>query len=146
MNHRVLPVLNAVGCLALTGLVVVQWRRERALDDTIADVRSEWLAAKDQIAAAEERRSALERDIAVLKQAIGETQTAAETATRSAAEKEEQATKLSSELEAARKQITEWENALHARDERIRSLDGELRATRKRLDEAIAKLKAAAPK
>ena len=58
-------------------------------------------------------------------------------------EKEQAATQLQTELITAREQIATWEAALKARDERIRTLDANLASTRKRLDEAIAKLKAA---
>ena len=89
------------------------------------------------------RRAALERDITVLKESIEATQQAAEAAARSLAEKEQATTQLQTELSAAREQVTTWEGALKARDERIHALEENLAATRRRLDEAIAKLKAA---
>ena len=39
-----------------------------------------------------------------------------------------------------------WEAALKTRDDRIKLLDNQLAATRQRLDEAVARLKAAAEK
>ncbi len=145
MTPRVLPILNAIGCLLLTGLVVAQWRKERTLDGTLTELRGDLATARQQAADETERRAALERDIAVLKESIEATQQAAETAARSLAEKDQVATRLQTDLTAAREQVTAWETALKARDERIRSLDADLAATRKRLDEAIARLKAAAP-
>jgi len=142
MSSRALPILNAIGCLALTGLVVVQWRKERLLDATATGVRTELAAAREQAASEGSRRAASERDVAVLKESIEATQRAAEAATRTAAEKEQAGTQLQAELTAARDQVAAWETAIKTRDDRIRTLDAHLQETRKRLDEAIAKLKA----
>ncbi|MCU0777449.1 MAG: hypothetical protein MUF86_07250, partial [Akkermansiaceae bacterium] len=63
MNSRVLPVLNLIGCLALTGLVVVQWRREHITDAVAAGLRRELATARQEIAEAARQRTTLERDI-----------------------------------------------------------------------------------
>jgi predicted nucleic acid-binding Zn-ribbon protein len=89
------------------------------------------------------RRTALERDIAVLKETIESAQKAAEVSTRDIVEKDRTVTQLQAELTAAREQVTVWEAAMKTRDEQIRTLDNNLAATRKRLEEAITKLKAA---
>ncbi len=143
MASRALPILNAIGCLALTGLVVAQWQREHRLDGTLARLRSELATAKNQAAEEAKRRAALENDISVLKESIEATQNAAESSARLLAEKGEHTTRLEADLNTAREQVTAWETALKARDERIRTLDSELTASRKRLDEAIARLKSA---
>lgn len=143
MNSRVLPILNLIGCLALTGLVVVQWRKERAMDGTLAGLKSELSTAKRQAAEDAKHRAALERDIAVLKESIEATQKAAETSDRNFAEKDQLATQLQTEIAAAREQVAAWEAALKQRDERIRALDADLTKTRARLDEAVIRLKAA---
>jgi chromosome segregation ATPase len=143
MASRALPILNAIGCLALTGLVVAQWQREHRLDGTLARLRSELATAKNQAAEEAKRRAALENDISVLKESIEATQNAAESSARLLAEKGEHTARLEADLNTAREQVTAWETALKARDERIRTLDAELTASRKRLDEAIARLKSA---
>jgi chromosome segregation ATPase len=143
MNSRVLPVLNLVGCLALTGLVVLQWRKERSMVGSLAGLKSELATARHQAVEDAKHRAALERDIAVLKESIEATQKAAETSARNFAEKDQQATQLQTEIAAAREQVTAWEAALKQRDERIQTLDGDLAKTRARLDEAITRLKEA---
>lgn len=143
MNARVLPILNAIGCLVLTGLVGIQWLKEHALNSDVDKLRGELAAARRHAADETSRRSALERDIAVLKEAITATQQAAESAAGELAGKQQLAEKLQTELAAATQQVAAWEAALIQRDERIRQLDSELATTRQRLDEAIAKLKAA---
>jgi chromosome segregation ATPase len=143
MTPRTLVIINTIGCLLLTALVVVQWRGERKLDDTVATLRTQLAAAANQAAEDAKHRAALERDIAVLKESIEATQKAAESSTRALAEKEVLAERLQTELTAATEQVAAWEVALKARDARILSLAAEIDTTRKRLDEAIAKLKEA---
>jgi chromosome segregation ATPase len=143
MTPRTLPVINAIGCLVLTGVMVLQWRKERALDASMHGLRTELAAARVKADEEAKRRAALERDIEVLKDSIASTQQAAESVTRNLVEKDQAAAQLQTELNAAREQLTLWEAALKARDERIVSLDANLAATRKRLDEAVAKLKSA---
>jgi hypothetical protein len=144
MNSRLLPVINLVGCLALAGLVVVQWRREHVLDMATAGLRKELADSRAQTAEEAERRAALERDIVVLKESMEATQLAAETSARNLAAKQQLAGQLEAELAAARQQVTAWEQALKQRDERIGALDAELAKTRARLNEAVARLKEAA--
>jgi chromosome segregation ATPase len=143
MKSRFLPIINAIGCLVITSLVVVQWQAERASDAAIAKLRRELAESREQTAEESRRRSALERDITVLKEALEATQQAAESATRESAEHQERASRLSGEVDAARDQVTLWETAIAGRDERIRKLDSELKETRERLDQAVERLKAA---
>ena len=143
MKLRTLPVINAIGCLALTGLVVAQWRVERARDRDFAALRSSLTEARNQAAEEAKHRATLEHAVSVLKETIESAQQALESATASLAESTELNTRLQAELDAAHEQLTAWEAALKTRDERIQKLNTELTATRKRLEQAIARLKAA---
>jgi chromosome segregation ATPase len=143
MTTRVLPILNTIGCLALTGLVVVQWRKERTLDSTLTNLRSELADSRIRIEEDAKQRAALERDISVLKESIEAIQKSAESSARDLAEKDELATRLEADLGSARDQVAAWESAIRERDARIQTLDADLAAARKRLDEAIARLKEA---
>lgn len=143
MHSRALPIFNAIGCLVLTALVLVQWRKERALDASLTGTRAELVIARNQVAEQSARCSALDRDIAVLKESIEATQQVAEAIAKNLAEKEQVVIKQQQELAAARDQVILWESALKARDERIRALDADIAAARQRLNEAIAKLKEA---
>lgn len=147
MKSRVLPILNAIGCLILTGLVVTQWRLERGHLRDIQNLQSELAGSRENLTAETQRSAAHERDIAALKESIEATQQAAEAAARSLAEQSSQAEGLQTELATTREQaavqIKAWEDAIAARDAKLQSLNADLTATRARLDEAIAKLKAA---
>ena len=143
MNARFLTIINTFGCLALIGLIVSQWGRERSLGFRLESTTRQLAAAREETTRESARRAALERDIAVLKEAIEATQSAAESTTRELSEKSTLATGLQTELDTARTQITAWEEAVKTRDQRIRELGDDLAATRKRLDQAIARIKAA---
>ena len=143
MKSRVLPILNAIGCLILSVLIVIQWQRERALNESLAKLKTELAAAHDLAAAETQRAADLARDITVLKDSIEATQKAAESSARLMEENAAQTAGLETEITAAREQLKTWEAAIAARDEKLRALDAQLTATRQRLDEAIAKLKEA---
>lgn len=143
MKSRVLPILNAIGCLALVGLVVTQWRKERAYVTDISLLHLELTSTQDQLTDTAKHSAALEKDIAALKESIEISRKSADEATRILAAQDHQNGSLRFELTAAREQIKTWENAIADRDAKLRSLDETLTATRARLDEAIAKLKAA---
>lgn len=123
MNSRALPILNAIGCLVLTGVIVLQWQRERALDGSLAQLKSELAAAREFSASESKRAADLERDIAMLKESLEATQQSA--------------------AQAAAEQLTIWQTAVAGRDAKLRELDAALAATRQRLDAAIARLKEA---
>jgi peptidoglycan hydrolase CwlO-like protein len=143
MKARVLPVLNAVGCIALTVLVVVQWRGDHR--SRLARQALHAQIAEGQARAAEDAKhlAALERDIALLKETIEATRQAAESQALRVEESEQFRETLQNDIAEARKQVEAWEQAVALRDERIRKLDDELVRTRKRLDDAITNLRQA---
>ena len=147
MKSRVLPILNAIGCLILAGLVVTQWRLERAHLRDMQNLKSELTTSQENLTNEVKRSTALERDITALKESIEATQQAAEAATRSLNAQNSQAEALKTELantrEQAAIQIKAWEEAIATRDAKLQSLNNDLTATRARLDEAIGKLKSA---
>lgn len=146
MSSRVLTILNALGCLALTGLIATLWLKERDMASEIVSIAKERDSARSEIQKLISRRTALEGDIATLKESLASTQQAAESATGELTAKSELATQLQTDLDTARTQVTTWESALKERDTRIETLQSELTKTRTRLDEAIAKLKQAGAK
>jgi chromosome segregation ATPase len=143
--NRVLPIVNLIGCILVTGVIIAQWLKERGLGTRIENLTEQVAEARDQVETERERASALERDVAQLKEAVESTvqarREAEETFTRTLGERDAQAAELAT---AAQQQVQLWEKAIAERDERIRALNSDLVATRKRLDEAVAKLKAAA--
>lgn len=141
-TSRFLPIINLVGCLLITGIIVAQWLKERGLDSRIEGLTRQVSETRGQYDAERKRATALERDVAQLKEAIEATvqarKDAEETLAKSLAERNSQTALLTA---AAQEQTQTWQKAIAERDERIRSLNTDLLATRKRLDEAIAQLK-----
>jgi len=134
-------MLNAVGCLVLGAWVVVQWLREREADVQADRLRAGLAEARALADAEATRRAALERDIAVLKEAVGSTQRSAEESARGLAERDGEVDALRAELDTAGSRLAEWEDAVRARDRRIRELESQLTEARKRLVEAVERLK-----
>ncbi len=143
MKSRILPLVNGIGCLLLTAVIVVQWGRERAQDQRFSKLRVELQGARAELEAERKRTVSLERDLAVLKESVEATQQAAEAAARELAVCEEAREKQAGELASARAQVEDWQKALAVRDEKIRELGDALEAARARLELAVARLKEA---
>ena len=144
-TSRFLPLLNLAGCLILTGLVISQWLKERDLGRQITGLSQQLHTTRDQYDSEKIRATALESDIAQLKESI-------ESAAAARKETEAALAKMTAEYEAAvpaaqqtlQAQTALWEKAIAERDAKLGELATTLTATRKRLDEAISKLKQAA--
>lgn len=143
-TSRLLPILNLVGCLLVTGVIFFQWRKEQNLGERIKSISQELASSRNQTAEAEKRSTALEGDVAQLKESIEATAAARELAeaetTRIATEHNE---KMATIATAAEEQVKTWQAAIAERDSKIKEINSSLSATRSRLNEAIAKLKEA---
>lgn len=149
MNLLALTWVNATGCLILGLLLVVEWRKERGLDGRIQELKVSLVAEEDLHAAACERAEIFQREQQMLKESIAALQQASETRGQLVAQRDSQRdaqlATLQQQAEKLQAQVHTWQNAISQRDERIRALDADLTLARRRLDEAIAKLKAAPP-
>ena len=89
-TSRFLPILNLVGCLLITGVLLAQWLKERGLDERIDTLGKELVAAHGKTTEAEKRATALESDVTQLKGAI-------EATTKARQEAEEAASRITAE-------------------------------------------------
>jgi chromosome segregation ATPase len=144
---RFLPILNLVGCLLITGVILAQWLKERGLDTRIKELNQQLVTTREQHDAEKTRAAALENDIAQLKAAIESTvQARNETEDAMAklvAESQAQDASVASTHQANLEQVKKWEAAIAERDAKIRELNSSLGTTRELLDKAIARLKEA---
>ncbi len=145
---RILPIANLIGCLLITGIIVVQWLKERVVHLQIQDLNKELVAARDEVSSEKARVLALENDVSQLKESVESTMEARKEAEENLARvTAEQNARVAEQTAAAQKVIQEqtqvWEKAIADRDERIRELGASLNATRARLDTAVQKLKEA---
>ncbi|MES2474789.1 MAG: hypothetical protein V4640_03340 [Verrucomicrobiota bacterium] len=144
MTSRILPILNLIGCILVTGVIVAQWRKEKDLGERVSSISKELSNSREQTAEAEKRALALEGDVAQLKESIEATAAARLLAEEEAAKiATEHNQKMAEFTTAATEQVKTWQDAITARDEKIKELNATLSATRSRLDNAIAKLKEA---
>ena len=143
-TSRFLPFLNLAGCLLITGIILAQWIKERGLDARIEILNKQLVATREQYDLENKRAATLEHDITQLKESIESTVKARreteDAMTKLVAERDAQTTALAT---ASQEQAKVWEKAIADRDEKIRTLNAGLTATRERLDEAVARLKAA---
>lgn len=134
--------------MVLAGIVVIQWRREHALEAQLKQVRDEAGMLELRLAEETTRAEGLARDTGLLKDAVTSTQAAMEQAQGDLAKRDAEATALREEvekgrlgLEEAAKRVVQWQEAVAARDRRITELEKSLQEARARLDEAIGRLK-----
>lgn len=154
---RLLPVLNAIGCLVLVGFIFIQWRGGQMLSRELYESRSREILEKNARFDAEKLSRQLQADLDGLKASVDSIQQAAEVAEKELATKNEEIGKFAAGLAQATEQIKTWEVAVKERDEailkrdaaiaerdaKLKELNDQLVATRKRLDEAVAELKKA---
>ena len=105
--------------------------------------RQQIIEARDE---AEKKITSLESDITDLKASLAATQKAAEEATLAGKTQIDQLQASSTERDALRLKVGEWETAIKLRDAALAEQNADLIALRKRLDEAIAALKKAGAK
>jgi hypothetical protein len=143
MNARTITWINAIGCLVLVALVVVQWRGEYVSGRELANLRTSLAEANAKTAAETARCVALERDLQVLKEAAEQSGKAVESSKSVTMTKDARIVELEAALKQAGGDVDKWQAAIAQRDDRIRKLEDEVAEARRRLNEAVAKLKAA---
>ena len=135
--------INAIGCLLLIALIVVQWRGEYISGRELVGLRTSLAEANAKLAEENARCVALERDLQVLKDAAEQSGKAVESGKSVGMTKDARIVELESALKRAGGDVDKWQSAIAQRDDRIRKLDAELNEARRRLNEAVTKLKAA---
>lgn len=150
MKSRWFPLLNAAGCAVLCGIVATQWWQNESRRAAYRQLQVQAHAVEEQRDEALQRLDALKTDIADLKQSLLQTQKAADEAARLNTEQAEQLIasntardQATTERDAMRAQITQWETAIKERDQAIIESNEAIAALRKKLDEAISQLKKA---
>lgn len=141
MTTRILMILNAIGCILLTVVVVVQWAGEHALKAQVKRFQDEVGGLQIQVDDEIQKREGVERDVVMLKDSLEQARKAIEAKDAQIAGREVVVGKLKQEVELIQKQLEVWNKAVEERDRRIQVLDADLLEAHKRLDEAIGRLK-----
>lgn len=147
---RLLPIINAVGCLVLIAFILIQWLDDSALNKKLNSVETALIHETNARTSAEFHSQKLQQDIDGLKASIDSIRKDAEEHEKSLEASNAEVTALNAGLLTAQENAKAWEEALKTRDEAIAKRDEKIKelntsviSTRKRLDEAIAELKKA---
>lgn len=143
MTLKVLPILNAVGCLFLVGFVVVQWQDNQNLEKDLRAARLAERITQNEKIEVEQKVIALQTDVDSLKASIELMKKEADDAKKKIADGEELAGFLNRGIVYTSAYLQAMEKAVEERNARISELSGSLAATRKRLDDAVAELRKA---
>lgn len=143
MTLKVLPILNAVGCLFLVGFVVVQWQDNQNLEKDLRAARLAERITQNEKIEVEQKVIALQTDVDSLKASIELMKKEAEEKEKEIADGKELTGFLNRGIIFTAAHLQAMEKAVEERNARIVELNGSLGATRKRLDEAIAELRKA---
>ncbi len=140
---KALPILNAVGCLGLIVIIVVQWNKgEEIVKERNAALVRQRNTENEKIEV-EKRVYQLQSDVNGLKASIDAMRAEAEALEKKVADGEELVNHLNIGLHFSHANFQGMEQAIAERDARIVQLNSSLVATRNRLDEAIERLKQA---
>lgn len=158
MKKHLFTIINAVGCLLLLGVVLLQWSQNELQRQAFRDVQKELRSTEETRDEALARADSLTADLADLKVALAAAQKAAEeSALAQKAQSDQLATltaerdQLIAQRDAQNKeltdqvtaQVTEWQEAIKKRDATIKEQNALLEAQSRKLNEAITKLKQA---
>ena len=153
MKQNLFTIVNAIGCLVLLVIAVLQWQQSEQQREAYRTIQIKEHAANEAKAEAVTRADALMFDLTELKRSYMETQKTADAAGLDYQKKIEELSttkaaydQAAAERDALQKRITEWEAALKLRDQTITEQNASMIALRKKLDEAIAQLKKAGAK
>ncbi|MBX3743464.1 MAG: hypothetical protein KF712_20935 [Akkermansiaceae bacterium] len=140
---KVLPILNAIGCLFLVGFIFIQWHDGQKLDKALRTARLSERNTQNEKVLVEQRVVQMQVDIDNLKGSIESLKAGEEMMKKEIESGKELAHHQHTGLSFAAAHLTALDQAVTERNARITELNSSLVATRKRLDEAIAELKKA---
>jgi chromosome segregation ATPase len=145
MNRR-LQILNLIGVLVLTVVCVLQWRRDRALNLELNQNEKIRLEQQATLAEQEKNLRGLTDDLALFKAQLGQAQTESAEDRKRIAKLERENQLLAAVRDQLQESVTNWSNAVSARDqliaganENIRTLNDRTRVLTEQLNASIQK-------
>jgi chromosome segregation ATPase len=138
MSRR-LQLANLAGVLALAILCVVQWKRDRALNLDVNRLEKARIENEQTIAEQQKNLKGLNSDLAMFKEQLTGARTELSEAQEKLRDVETQNSRLISERDQVRESLTNWMNAVHVRDERLKEANASIQDLADRLNAAIEK-------
>ena len=123
---QLFTVFNFVGVLLLAGLCVVQWRSNRTLNQSITALLKEREAQRAQLEEQSKNLAGLRADLDGFRGRVVESTDRAKAAETRADLQERTARELETERDQLRVSLTNWVEAVTARDERLRDFAARL--------------------
>lgn len=140
---KVLPILNAIGCLFLVGFIFVQWHDGQKLDKALRTAKINERNIQNEKVLVEQRVVQMQVDVDTLKGSIESLKAGEEQLKKEIASGKEVIHYQHTGLSFCSAYFIALEQAVVDRNAKITELNSSLVATRKRLDEAIAELRKA---
>ncbi|HEU5122649.1 MAG TPA: hypothetical protein VFW05_01155 [Verrucomicrobiae bacterium] len=138
MSRR-LQLANLAGVLALAILCVIQWKRDRALNLDVNRLEKARIENEQTIAEQQKNLKGLNSDLAMFKEQLTGARTELSEAQEKLHDVETQNSRLISERDQVRESLTNWMNAVHVRDERLKEANASIQDLADRLNAAIEK-------
>ena len=136
---RRLQLANLAGVLALAILCVIQWKRDRALNLDVNRLEKARIENEQTISEQKKNLDGLNSDLAMFKEQLTGARTELSEAQEKLREMETQNSRLISERDQVRESLTNWMNAVHVRDERLKEANASIQDLADRLNAAIEK-------
>jgi len=139
-----LHCINLAGVLLLLGISIAGWRQNRALNLDINRLEEQTMTQNNKIADQEKSLREAASDLNEFKQQLGRAEIELQGDRAKLLESDRKAVQLTSERDQLKSNVTNWANAVAARDARIGELGEQSRALTEKLNESTGKFNALA--
>lgn len=137
--NRAFQYINLFGVLALSVLCVVQWQRDRRLHLELNRLEKTRLAQEQQLVEQEKSMRGLTRDLDMFKEQFTSTQTNLVSARQGLESARSEKTDLENERNQLKASLSNWQNAVTLRDQRLADAQKDLRHLADKANESVQK-------
>jgi chromosome segregation ATPase len=134
-----LHYINLIGVLALAALCVAQWQRDRKLNLEVSRLENVRLDHEAKIAEQEQAMRGLNADLAQFKDRFTKSGSELNDTRQKLRASKRELLQLASERDQLKTSVTNWANAVAARDERLNEANAEIRRLAEELNASIRK-------
>jgi chromosome segregation ATPase len=133
------PRLNLAGVLVLVALCVLQWRGDRALNLEVNRLEKTRLSQETKIAEQVKNLHGLNDDLALFEEELTRAQSELGESRKKLQELERSQPQLATERDQLKESVTNWANAVAARDERLATANTRIQELADQLNGSIQK-------
>lgn len=140
-SRSIMTLVNAIGCVLLVLMCVLQWRDMSRLQDRLTQAQQTLASEQSQRIEAQRRQQALEEDLTLMKNSLQRLDEKVAETEAARVQAQQQLQQVEQERQSLVAQLENWRVAVQQRDEQNAALQAQLLEARKRLDAAIAAMK-----